>query len=107
KRYTVADLTALAGAASGLLFRLLTQITVVLLYGRRPGVEMKQPWIYEQAMKDLEALSVGQRLFSFVEVGEAGLPGTQEVNFDDDTTRNRLSARTSRRFNRGGKDRDL
>ncbi len=76
KRYSAADLAGLAASSTtgqAGLFRLLTRLTMVLLFERRPDRELKLPWIYDQALKDLEQLRAGGAILPFLETAAAGL----------------------------------
>lgn len=74
-RYSPADLAALLASgsvgATGLL-GIIYRCAVVAAYERKPSIEMRQPWIYEQAMTDLQNLRDGERILPFVEVEAAG-----------------------------------
>ncbi len=75
-RYSVGDLQTIAnstGVAAGVMLRLISRLTCVFLFERRPDMELKQPWIWEQAEKDLEALREGKNIFSFAETAAAGI----------------------------------
>lgn len=83
--YSPADLAALAalpdtdpgsgnpyGVASGALKRFMVRLVTVMLFERRPDMELKQPWIWEQVEKDLTALADGKEIFSFLQTQDAG-----------------------------------
>lgn len=109
-RYRPEDLTALAanaGVGAGKLFRLIANLVVVYAFQRRPDREMKQPWVYEQAMADLQALNAGVEIFGFRQTEQAGVPDVRVETADDVENRNgivylarRLFGRRSNRIDR-------
>ena len=60
------------GVAGGALLRLMVRLVTVLLFERRPDMELKNPWIWEQVKKDLEELAAGAQVFGFVQTQDAG-----------------------------------
>ena len=105
QRYLAADLALLAastGVAQGTLFRLLARLTVACLYERRADLEMKQPWIYEQAKEDLERLAAGEQIFPFAQSALAGVPADLIETAQDVEARNGMVYQAARYFGRRG-----
>ena len=88
KRYTPDDLAALTGASRGHLFRLITRLTMLMLFERRPDRELRMPEIVQSALDDLDALARGIRIFGFIENQEAGYLDHEKEVAADVTDRN-------------------
>jgi len=73
RRYHPGDLHALDGVSKELLIGLVCDLTMARLYRRRPDKGPIPPFV-EAAMQMLDALANGERIFSFEENEEAGLP---------------------------------
>ncbi len=87
-RYLPSELASITGAGLAYMRRILTWLTIVKLYERRPDMEMKLPAIAEKAELALEQLTLGQRIFSFTEVMEAGVVTTRTETPQDVEARN-------------------
>ncbi len=102
KRYLPADLAALTGAGLGSLYRLLSRLTLCLLFERRPDLEMKQPWIWEWVEEQLEKLRQGERIFPFTETEDAGLIHIEVETAPEVEARNGISYIMQRMWGRRG-----
>lgn len=71
-RYSAADLAALTGVTQKKLFRLITRLTVIYLYERRPLIELPKPWYWDETLKALERLRTGENIFATEEHIDAG-----------------------------------
>lgn len=71
-RYLPADLSTLTGTGQRLLFRILADLTIGLLYKRRPD-KGDPPRAFTDAMDWLDLLRKGERIFGLQEHAEAGL----------------------------------
>lgn len=101
-RYTTAQLSALTGNSQAYLIRIVCDITVALLYDRRPLYDVDG---FEKAMKlseaHLERLRKGEHVFDVEEVKAAGVPDTiapsvievDRLNLIRDRTQNYYPAR--------------
>lgn len=72
-RYTVLDLQSLTGVSLQFLKGIVCDLAMGLLYRRRPD-KGKPPAAYGEALKWLEELASGERIFAFAEVEAANLP---------------------------------
>jgi len=72
-RYSPTDLAALTGAAQAHLYRLLSRLTTLFLWERRPDLEMPMPPLIKEALDELELIRKGERLFGTVEAVDAGV----------------------------------
>ncbi len=86
-RYTPDDINALAGNGLRYLYRLITIITRAFLVDRRPTIGVPMPVGFDWAMNQLQLLREGQRIFSFSETADAGLPAHHEMTPDEVETR--------------------
>jgi len=73
KRYFVADLQALDGCSKEFLIQINCDLAMGLLYRRRPDKGQIPPF-FTAAMAWLDQLANGERVFSFEENEDAGLP---------------------------------
>lgn len=73
QRYSPTDLQALDGVSKEMLIQLNCDLAMGLLFRRRPD-KSAPPWSFTAALQVLESLANGDRIFSFVENEEAGLP---------------------------------
>ncbi len=105
-RYHPVDLAALTGAGQARLHLLVCQLTIVLAYQRRADIELKQPWIYEQAMKDLEDLANGVAIFPFLETEETGVLRDVTETATDVQARDGITYQMKRYFGRRGNRND-
>ncbi len=96
-RYHPVDLAALTGAGQAALYRLLSRMTMCLLFERRPDREMKQPWIIEYVEDQLQKLRDAERILSFVETEQTGVAITR-VETAQDVERRNGAVFQSRRF---------
>lgn len=85
RRYSVADLQALDGMSLEYMKMILSNIAMYLIMTRRPGPNPPDTVVaaYEEAMKLLDALSNGERIFAFAEAEEAGLPEVYQMTTAD------------------------
>lgn len=74
--YSVSDLQSLNGVSLQYMKKILSNIAMMNLYTRRDGPNPPETTVenYNSAMKMLEDLSGGMRIFAFNETEEAGLP---------------------------------
>lgn len=75
-RYHEEDITLLVttgGAGAAGIYRILTRLTVMCAYERRPDRELKQPEIVTQSLEDLQALRDGIEIFPLVEAMQTGV----------------------------------
>lgn len=72
-RYTPTDLASLTGASLRFLYRLVSDLTLGMLVQRRPDRKYPIPPQYELAMKWLDRLESGERIFGFQEQMDAGV----------------------------------
>lgn len=104
--YSPSDLSALASQVDGngnpgvsgqYLKRILSDITAFDLVTRRFGPNPPQTVLeaYNRAMDQLDALSRGERIFSFVETAEAGVATTQQMSQIQPYENNLITARWS------------
>ncbi len=101
-RYHPIDLAALTGAGQAALYRLLSRMTMCLLFERRPDREMKQPWIIEYVEDQLQKLRDGERVFSFVEAEQTGVAITRVETAQDVERRNGVTVQAQRYLGRRG-----
>jgi len=90
ERYSVDDLTSLANPSSqtnatGLFYRILSDIAMAHLYELRPEMAPSPSMSarIERASRWLDELSNGRKIFGLQEVAEAGHMDHQEVDADD------------------------
>lgn len=88
KRYTPEDLATLTGASLGHLYRLITRLTMLNLYERRPDENRRIPETYTAALDELERLQKGERIFGFIEHEEAGYLDHEKETAQDVVDRN-------------------
>jgi hypothetical protein len=96
-RYMVSDLQALQGVSQAYMKTILSNIAMYEMYGRRSGPNPSSTMMsdYESAIKALNDLAEGIRIFSFNETQQAGLPAVYQMQPYDYirdnlvTTRNR------------------
>lgn len=101
--YQVSDLQALNGVSQQYLFTIISDIVAYGCYTRRMGPAPSEMVInnYNRAMKALEDLSNGTRIFSFQQTAQAGLPVTYQFNpYDLAVNQNLVSAKWERSFGR-------
>jgi hypothetical protein len=104
ERYTKEDLQALAAsttaAATGKLWRLISDIAWVLLWERRPNKNLPPPPSLERSNAWLEQLALGKRIFGFAEAADAGLMDIQTETATDVQERNGSTFIADRLFGR-------
>lgn len=85
QRYSPADLLSLEGNSAEYMQEILSSLVMFNLIGRRPGPAPPDTVVtqYEEAIKALNDLSEGIRIFAFQEVEQAGLPQTNQFNQSD------------------------
>lgn len=79
KRYTVADLQALRGNSQSLMFDLISQVAHARLVSRRPDKKTPLPPTYEDALRMLDMIRLGERIFAFKETADAGVMSHSEL----------------------------
>jgi hypothetical protein len=109
KIYQVSDLQILNGASSAYVKDILSSITMYMIMSRRTGPAPSEVVInnYETAIKALEDLSNGVRIFSFSETARAGLPVNYQMQYWDRWTDNYVTQRYNRVFGTRQADRRL
>jgi hypothetical protein len=82
KIYSVSDLQSLNGVSLEYLKDIVSRIAMMKLYKRRNGPNPSETTVeeYNSAMKSLEELAGGTRIFAFNETEEAGLPANFYMN---------------------------
>ncbi len=105
ERYSALDLQALAAArpitaATGKLWRLISDIAWVLLWERRPNKQLPAPPSLERTQAWIEQLALGKRIFGFAEVEAAGLPDFNADTAQDVEARNGATYQAGRFFGR-------
>lgn len=100
ERYQPADLLALpAGSAGqGALYRLVADIAIGLINQRRPDKSKGVPPQYEAALKMLDALADGKRIFPFLETAKAGIIDHKVESARDVAARNQVTWQANRFF---------
>lgn len=90
ERYTVADLTAIADPlnkrnSTGLMFRILADITLAYLFELRPDMAPSPAMSarIDRATRWLDELSAGKKVFGLQETVEAGRMDHEDVERDD------------------------
>ena len=81
ERYTPTDLAALTGAADALLRRIVAALAMQYLRQRRARPDDKLLPEFEWAQKFLDRLRLGEKIFGFTEVQEAGQMAGREDSF--------------------------
>lgn len=94
QRYQLADFLALPNGspAQGLMYQILTQITLKYLYKRRPA--MTDPAVLSEADHWLVMLSEGKVIFGFEETADAGLLKSEHDTTHDVERRDGISVIT-------------
>ncbi len=105
-KYHPVDLAALTGAGQAALFRLISRLTLCLLFERRPDLEMKQPWIWEWVEEQLQKLHEGEAVFPFIETEAAGILSDVTETARDVEARDLTTTQMSRYFGRRGNRND-
>lgn len=106
ERYGSADLSALTGVSQQYMFRILSDIAAYNLWSLRGASSPPESVVkgYERAQELLHRLSDGENIFSFAEVGQAGIPETKSIKASDYWTNNFISSRWQRMFGPRAKD---
>lgn len=97
ERYSPADLNILTNQSKALLKRLTCDIALGYLSSRRPDVDNPYGVQYALAMEKLEQLRNGQRIFSLLEQGQAGIVDDAVETPDDVQARN-MTTNIGRRY---------
>jgi hypothetical protein len=97
QRYQPADLLALTGVGQTRLFRLVKDLTMILLYDLRDDLGPAPPK-FLTAMEELEKLCCGERIFSLAESQAAGIMHHVKETHEDREERNLLSWQARRFF---------
>lgn len=99
-RYSVADLQALQGMSLEYMKKILSDIAMYNLIGRRPGPAPPETALssYEEAIKALNDLSDGIRIFAFREAELAGVSSTKKFSTIDYQANNLIPYRWTRAF---------
>lgn len=97
-RYSPADLAALTGVGRAMLYKLLTDLTLMFLYDRRPTASMPSTDMFKRAMAKLEQLRHGERVFSLQETMDAGEVDHEVEDRADVDARNLTTVQASRFF---------
>jgi hypothetical protein len=94
-RYTAADLLALAGNSAVYMQEVLAALTMYKIATRRPGPELPASVTdaYNEAIKALNDLSEGIRIFAFAEVEAAAVPAVRQSTIIDHVQNNMITAR--------------
>lgn len=81
RMYTAESLMALTGNAKKRLHKIIADLAVFDCYCRRDGADPPQNIIlrYQEAVKVLDRLRLGDMIFPFLETEQAGLPSTQPI----------------------------
>lgn len=87
KRYSTTDLVALTGVSAMMFKGMIADLFVGLVLQRRPD-RRDYPPSYQETLAMLENLRSGQRIFSFEETAEAGIPGGHIETATEITDRN-------------------
>lgn len=94
KRYTTADLAALAGNTRFFLVRICCQIAIARLWERRLTLDASEQiaaeQAFEQARKALDRLKRGEEIFDIQAVKDAGVPSLVKPTATTIRTRNLL-----------------
>ena len=100
ERYSPVDLQALTGVSQQYMIRILCDLAIYYLWTRRNTAPLPQTLQekYDKATEALKSLSMGIRIFSFLEVQEAGVPVTQQMQLSQYYNNNLISARWHRMF---------
>lgn len=101
KIYQPGDLLSLDGVSLEYMKTILSNIVIYELYSRRTGPAPSELVVnnYNDAMKALDDLSDGTRIFSFVQTEDAGLPTTNRLTpYDFYYNQNLISAKWDRSF---------
>jgi hypothetical protein len=101
-RYTPTDLAALTGAGQSVLETLVADLAFWFLCKRRHKVAVKAKEIagVEEAFEMLQWLAEGERIFSFQETADAGLPATETETPDQKDDRFGVATIAERYFGR-------
>ncbi len=103
ERYSVADLALLiadSGMGAGKIYRLLCRLIMGYAFERRPDKENKQAAVYEAALKELDQLRDGERIFSFAESATAGRMNHEVETESDIVNRHGVVYQARRLFGR-------
>lgn len=93
--YSVSDLQSLQGASLDYMKTILSDLATYRIMTRRLGPAPPETIIsaYNSAMASLDALSRGERIFSFVQTAQAGVASTQAIPQWQGFANNLISAR--------------
>ncbi len=95
KRYSADDLASLTGNSREYMLEVLASLTMYSLICRRPGPTPPDTVVhaYEEAIKALNDLSEGIRIFAFSEAEVAGIPTTRKFTNVDYINNDLITAR--------------
>lgn len=101
-RYTPADLAALTGAGQARLYRLVTRLTLVYLYERRPDGREKPSGLLDDVTRQLQELRDGVMIFGTTETADAQVMEATTETAQDVVNRDGTVFQAGRYFGRRG-----